>query len=115
MTSSQNPPDDIPAEVTAVLRDSNDSQLRDIIEYAQQLLRARPPLTDTIEPRAGEEVVRMEDHGAYTLVVVEHPAETGDARGPFAYMVRWEPGADTENGKYRWHYLGKVYDDAGGD
>jgi len=57
----------------------------------------------------------MEDHGAYTIVVVERPNETGEARGPFAYRVKWEPNIDEEGVRYRWHYLGKVHGDTGGD
>jgi hypothetical protein len=106
-------PDDIPEEITTALEASSDSQLREIIHYAQQFLREHPPLTDAIESRAGEELVRTEDHGAYTIVVVERPDETGEARGPFAYRVGWEHGID-DDGKYRWHYLGKVYDADGG-
>lgn len=115
MTPTRNdPPDSIPDEVVDSLEGCSDSQLRGIIHYAQQLLREHPPLTDEIESRAGENLLRMEDHGDYTLVVVEHPDETGEARGPFAYRVRWDPDLDGGEGKYRWHYLGRVYGDAGG-
>jgi len=110
MTASDtDPSEDIPERITAVLEDSSDSQLREIIHYAQQLLRERPPLTDAIESRHGEELVRVKDHGAYTIAVVERPDETGEARGPFAYRVKWEPNINDEGGKYRWHYLGKVH------
>lgn len=116
MTSSKiDPPDDVPEEVTSILEGSSDSQLREIIHYAQQLLRDHPPLTDAIEAREGEELVRMEDHGAYTVVIVERPDETGEARGPFAYRVKWEPDIDDGDGQYKWHYLGKVHGDTGGD
>ncbi|WP_115863026.1 hypothetical protein [Halorussus litoreus] len=116
MTSSDtNPPENVPERVIAGLEDSSDGQLRDIIHYAQQLLREHPPLTDAIESRRGEELVRVEDHDGYTIVVVERPDETGQARGPFAYRVNWEPEIDGGNGKYRWHYLGKVYDDSEGN
>jgi hypothetical protein len=108
-------PENCPAELIAALEDSSDRELREIIEYAQQLLRDRSSITDAIESRHGEELVRVEDHGAYTIIVVERPDETGEARGPFAYRVRWEPHIDDEGGRYRWHYLGKVYEDAGGD
>lgn len=108
------PPDDIPPAVAEALEGSSDGQLRAVIHYAQQLLQEHPPLTDAIEARTGEDLVRVEDHGAYTIVVVERPAETGDARGPFAYRVDWVPDIDGGEGKYRWHYLGKVYGDSGG-
>jgi len=116
MTQSEtNHPENIPKEITTVLEASSDARLREIIHYAQQLLREHPPLTDAIESRPGEELVRIEDHGAYTIVVVEHPEETGEARGPFAYRVRWEHGIGDEDGQYRWHYLGKVYEENEGD
>jgi len=116
MTSSNtDAPEDVPEGVTAALEGSSDSQLREIIHYAQQLLRDHPPLTDAIEAREGEELVRMEDHGAYTVVIVERPDETGEARGPFAYRVKWEPDIDDGDGQYKWHYLGKVHGDTEGD
>ena len=108
-------PEDVSEEVTTALEGSSDSQLREIIHYAQQLLRDHPPLTEAIEAREGEELVRMEDHGAYTVVIVERPDETGEARGPFAYRVKWEPDIDDGDGQYKWHYLGKVHGDTGGD
>lgn len=96
--SDTDPPDDIPEELIAVLDDSSDSQLRGVIHYAQQLLRDRPQLTDVIESREGEELVRVEDHGAYTIAIVERPGDPGEARGPFAYSVNWEPNIDDEGG-----------------
>jgi len=104
------PPDDVSETVITALQDSSDSQLREIIHYAQQLLNEHPPLTEAIESRKGERLVRMEDHGAYTIVVVERPDETGEGRGPFAYRVQWEADATGDGGRYRWHYFGKVID-----
>ncbi|MUV48245.1 hypothetical protein [Haloarcula sp. CBA1122] len=104
------PPESVPEEAITALQDSSDSQLSDIVHYAQQLLREHPPLTEAIEAREGETLVRTEGHGAYTIVVVERPDETGEGRGPFAYRVQWEPDIEGEGGKYRWHYLGEVFD-----
>lgn len=104
--SEPDPPDAVPDEITAALEDVSDRQLRTIIHYAQQRLREHPSLTESIESREGEELVRIEDHGQYTLVVVERP--DGEAGGPFAYRVRWEPHIEYDGGRYRWHYLGKV-------
>lgn len=113
MTQSDiDPPETIPEEVVTALENSSDSQLREIIHYAQKLFRDQPPLTDEIEPREGEEIVRIEDHGEYKTVVVERPEETGEARGPFAYRVNWEPHIDEDGGDYQWHYLGKVPGDS---
>ncbi|WP_415380432.1 hypothetical protein [Halosimplex sp. TS25] len=107
-TSDTDPPEDVPEEIATALQASSDSQLRDIIHYAQRLLRDLPPVTDAIKSREGEELVRTEDHGAYTLVVVERSDEAGEGNGRFAYHVRWEPDFDDGAGKYRWHYLGRV-------
>ena len=94
MASSQtDPPEDIPEELIAVLQNSADSQLREIINYGQQLLRERPQITEEAESRSGEELVRVMDRGAY--------------------RVKWEPNIQDEGGQYKWHYLGKVYDDSG--
>lgn len=123
MTSSDTDvPDDISDELATHLQESTDKQLREIIHYAQQLLTEQPSLTDELEarddeelvPRDGEEIVRMEDHGDYTLVIVERPEETGEARGQFAYRVRLEPGFEDSDDRYRWHYLGRVHGTEGG-
>ena len=95
-------------EITAVLENSADGQLREAINYAQQLLREHPPITDAVNSRRREELVCVKDHGAYTVATVVRPSETGEARGPFAYRVKWEPNIDDEGGRYKWHYLGKV-------
>ena len=108
------PPEGVPEELIAVLRSSSDPQLREIIDYAQQRLRERPPITDAVESRHGEELVRVDDHGGYTVAIVERPDETGEPHGPDAYRVKWEPRIDDEGGRYRWHYLGRVYGDADG-
>ena len=116
MTSSDiDPPDDLPERLITAIEDRSDRDLRVIIDYAQQLLREHPSITDAIESCPGKELALVKDHGAYTIAVVERPDETGEAHGPFAYRVRWEPHIDDEGGRYKWHYLGKVNEDAGGD
>jgi len=112
--SQTDPPEAVPEELIAVLQNSADSQLREIVNYAQQLLSERPPITDAIESRRGEALVRVKDHGVYTIAIVVRLDEPGEARGPFAYRVRWEPSIEDEGGRYRWHYLGRVHDDSGG-
>lgn len=107
-------PENIPAAVAEAIEDSDDSQLRAIVRYAQQHLRDHPSLSEEIDAREGEELVRIEDHEGYRLVVVKRPGETGDERGPFAYRVTWEPPLAEGEGTYRWHYLGRV-DTGGGD
>jgi len=115
MASSQTDhPEHVPEELITVLQRSADSQLREIINYAQQLLSEHPPIADAVESRHGEELVRVEDYGAYTIAIVVRPDAPGEARGPFAYRVKWEPNIDDEGGRDRWHYLRNVDDGSGG-
>lgn len=113
--SDTDSPEGVPETIAAALEDSSDSQLGDIIRYAQRLLQERPPLTDAVESREGEELVRTSNHGGYTIAVVERPEETGEARGPFVYRVKWAADIDGEGGEYQWHYLGKALGEPGGD
>lgn len=105
---SIDPPEDIPEEVIQPLEESSDRQLREIIHYAQQLLHEAPSGSGEIEPRDGEEIVRIDDAGTHTIVIVERLDKSGEARGPFVYRVNWEPHIDEEGGQYRWHYLGRA-------
>jgi len=115
MTSPDtDPPDDPPEGLITAIEDRSDRELRVIIDYAQRLLRENPSITDAAESCPRKELALVNDHGAYTIAVVERPDETGEARGPFAYRVRWEQHIDDEGGRYEWHYLGKVNEDAGG-
>jgi len=105
-------PEGVPEDVTAGLDGCTDAQLRDIIHYAQRLLREKPALTDAIESRGEEELLHTEAHDGYTIAVVERPNESGRARGPFAYRIGWDPARDEGDGEYRWHYLGRVHDES---
>lgn len=113
--SDIDPPEDVPKNVVRELEKSSDSQLRETIHFAQRLLGEFPTLTEAIEPREGEELVRVDDREGYTHVIVERPEASGEARGPFAYRVRWEPEIEGDEGKYRWHYLGRVNLDGGSE
>lgn len=109
------PPDGLPDSIVTTLTERSDSQLREIIHYAQSLLEASPELTEAIDARQSEELLRVEEHDGYTIAIVERPAETGVDRGPFAYRVKWQPAIDGDGGHYHWHYLGRVHGDAAGD
>lgn len=106
--SDPQPPDYISEQFAAELRESSDSQLRSIIHYAQQLLEEHSPEAEAIEPREGEEIVRIDEQGDHTMVIVKRPDESGEAQGPFAYIVQKQPDIEGENDKYKWHYLGRA-------
>lgn len=108
MTENSKPPEGLSDELVQALRESSDSELREIIDYAQQLFDEHPRLTRAIEPREGEEIVRVADRGRHTTVIVERPDESGEAAGPFAYRVKYEPDIEGGDGRYKWHYLGRV-------
>lgn len=108
------PPDDLPAPIATALRESHDDQLRAVIHFAQELLWQQPPLTDSLEAREGERIVSTEKQDAYTSVVVEKEDAIGTDGDRFAYRVQWEPSVDGDEGRYRWHYLGRVDDSGGG-
>jgi len=108
------PPEAVPEELIPVFQNSTDSQLREISNYAQQLLSERPPIADAAKSRHGETLVRVKDHDVYTIAIVMRLSESGEACGLFAYRVKWEPRIEDEGGRYKWHYLGKVHDDSGG-
>ena len=105
--------EDAPEQVRTALDDCSDRELRAAVAYAQERLGVKPTLTHAIEARDGEKLVHTEDHGGYTIAVVERPDESGAERGPFAYRVQWERDVtDERGGKYRWHYLGSVRTDS---
>jgi len=106
---------EIPAAVGTAIETGDDSRRKAIVRLARRHLGDRPRLSDVVESREDEALVRMEDNGAYTAVIVERPDAAGEARGPFAYMVQWEPHIDDDGGKYRWHYLGRVLDEERSD
>lgn len=115
MTSSNvKPPEGLPGELAASLAECSDRQPLEVVHDTQHPLSEPPSLTDAVEAREDEELVRIEDHGAYEAVIVERPGATGEAHGPFAYHVRWKPDVDGEGGRYQWQYLGRVTADSGG-
>lgn len=104
------PPDDLPEAIVDELRACSDHQLHAVIDYARGLLAERHSPTSAIEPREGEEILAVEDHGDYTSVVVERPGASGEAQGPFAYRVEYVPDVDGDGGEFKWYYLGPVAD-----
>lgn len=102
---------DLDGTIRQALASSDEDRLREIVRYARHRLADRPALTDVIEARDNEELVRIDEAESYTTVVVERSDESGAARGRFAYMVQWEPHVE-DDGKYKWHYLGRVLDES---
>lgn len=110
VSNSPHPPSDFPDGLVDLLRDLSDDQLRDVIEYAQALLRARGPSPAHIEPREGEEIVHTHDFGGYTLVIVRETLHKEISSPAIAYRVNYEPAIKEGEGGWKWHYLGDVYE-----
>lgn len=86
----------------------SDEQLQAVIDRAQSILHDRHDPTEALEARPGEEILETHDHGAYTIVIVERTE--ADDPGPFMYRVQYEPEIDGDEGRFRWHFLGRFVD-----
>lgn len=109
--SEPNPPSSLPTDLIETLNQLDESELRAVIDYAQQRYEfVHPAITDQIEAAPGEEIVQIEEQPTYTRVVKRQPCATGCddcPHGPFLYHVHEEtrPGGET---KLRWRYLGSI-------
>lgn len=100
--------DGLPESIASELEQCSEGQLHSIIDRAQELLHQRHDPTSELEARHGEEIIRVDDEGEYTLVVVERTEEPD--QGPFIYRVTYEPDVEGGQGRFRWWYLGRVAD-----
>jgi len=106
-------PTELRAEAVALIDDLSEAELRATIEYARDRLQfVHPEVTEQIEARDGEEIVRIEDRGAYTEVVKRQPCATGCdecPHEPILYHVTEERQLDGTTDLH-WTYLGRVYE-----
>ncbi|WP_254534845.1 hypothetical protein [Halomarina litorea] len=104
-------PSTLPDEVLEHIDDLDESQLRAVIDYAQKRMRfVHPDVTEQIENRNGEEIVRIEERTGYTEVVKRQPCAEGCAEcphGPFLYHVCEERSPDRPTSLH-WTYLGRI-------
>lgn len=113
-SDSPSPPEDLPAEIASTLETLDIHDLRETIVYAQELLQARHESTLQIEPRPGEEIVRMVDHGSYTEVAKRQPCgnDCPDCpHGPYVYHVRPEKHSDGTT-RLHWTCIGRQVSDS---
>lgn len=103
------PPDILPSDIADGLSRLDEEELRAAIDFAQKRRRhIHPDVTEQIEPAPGEEIVRIEEQSAYTLVSKRQPCAKSCSEcphGPFLYHVREVPRPDGET-KLHWTYLG---------
>lgn len=105
------PPSGLPEEVVEKVATLSTTQLRELIEFAESRLKYREaPLSERIEPREGEEIVRMKDYGHYAVVVKRNKEETdrgAPSEPPHVYVVTVEP--EPEGGHHlHWEDIGRV-------
>ncbi len=88
------PPADLPQEAVNVVDELDEAELRAIIDYAQARKRfVHPHVTDQIEAKEGEELLRVEERNGYTEVVKSQRCADGCSEcphGPYLYHVREE-------------------------
>lgn len=106
------PPEELSSDTIEVLDELDEAQLRAVIDYARSRLRyVTPRVSDQIEPREGEEIVRIEERGGYIEVVKREPCAEGCEdcpHEPVLYHVRKERQPDGTTNLH-WTYLGQVY------
>lgn len=104
-------PSVLPDHVVDEIAELDESALRALIEFSRSRLQfVHPDVTEQIEAKEGEELVRVEDRGAYTEVVKRLPcAERCDdcPHEPVLFHVTEErrPGGSTG---LHWRYLGRI-------
>ncbi|WP_224333208.1 hypothetical protein [Haloprofundus halobius] len=109
-TQAPNPPENLPAAVAETLRTLSEQRLREAVIYGQELLQARQGPAPHIEPKPGEEFIRVEDREGYTQVVKRTPCgnDCEDCpHGPYVYHVTEEETPSGER-RTRWALIGRA-------
>lgn len=104
-------PSTLPDDIVEAIDNLNEAQLRAVIDYAQDRMRfVHPSVTEQIEAREGEEIVRIEERNGYTEVVKRQPCAEGCTNcphGPYLYHVNEEQRPDG-SAHLHWTYLGRI-------
>lgn len=105
------PPEGLPDVLTEELQGLNDEELRKAIIHAQELLMSGGSGGSTIEPKPGEDIIKVTEHERYTEVVKRVPCgEDCDEcpHGPYLYHVSEEILSNGDT-KLHWEFLGETY------
>ena len=104
------PPEGLPEEIVSDLNRLTAEELHKTIVHAQELLQSASTHRSPVEPKPGDDVVRVTEHEGYTEVVkwVRCGEDCGDCpHGPYLYHVTEEP--QPEGGeKQHWTFIGEV-------
>lgn len=95
---------DLPEHLVEQLQKLDTQQLRETINFAQERLTQHLTLDPEKLEANNEDIVRVEERPAYTVVVRREP------QGKTIYHVRKVRNPDGDE-KLHWRYLGPVVDD----
>ncbi|NHN61367.1 MULTISPECIES: hypothetical protein [Halorussus] len=110
--SSGSSPNDLPDDLVERVSQLDESEIRALVSYARSQLPQPPTVEDLLEERPGEEILDVEDDGAYTRVVKMQRCADGCEdcpHGPYLYHVRVEPHpGEDRSPSLHWEFLGPV-------
>jgi CO dehydrogenase/acetyl-CoA synthase alpha subunit len=108
--TAPDPPRPLSQDVVELLDDLDEGELRAVVDYARKrLAEVHPTVTEQIEARADEEIVRVKERDAYTEVVKRQYCgeDCGECPHPYLYHVTEERHTDGST-RLHWSYLGHV-------
>ena len=105
----------LPADLIEGLADLDESQLRDISAYVQDLIHHdQSTVRNLLDEADDEHVVRVEDRNGYTEVVKTQECSEGCEdcpHGPFVYHVTREIHPDGSE-HLHWSFIGRASENA---
>lgn len=105
------PPSTISDELIEELDELTAPELRSVISYARDRVDyLDAQISEFVEQNDDEEIVRVEDHNLYTIVVKGETCEEGCEdcpHDPHVYVVTIEPELDGER-HLHWEDLGRM-------
>ncbi|MDY6779789.1 MAG: hypothetical protein SV760_04445 [Halobacteria archaeon] len=105
------PPSNLSEGTVEELEKLDESELRSVIDYAQdRLRRVHPSVSEQIEAGENEEIVSVEEKDGYTEVVKKEPCAEGCEDCPhdaYLYHVREESHPEGPT-RLHWSYIGRV-------
>lgn len=114
-SDAPSPPEGLPDSLASELSRLTPEELRNTIVHAQELLQSHQETASPIEPRPGEDIIRVIEHDGYTEVVKRLSCAEGCENcphGPFLYHVSEETRPEGGT-RLHWTFLGAVSADDG--
>lgn len=103
-------------ELVMELKGLQEHELREVVHFAQGRIRElQAPVSDTIEPAPGEEILSVEERPECTEVIKSEPCGEGCSEcphGPYLYHVYEEVKPDGRTSLH-WVFLGRVFGQVG--